>query len=281
MRYSKKTVYDYDDIDQFEDVFLRPDIGEGVVFHALFEVDGVEDLDAVRLIDDFPTGVPHGLSVLVQLGGASPQHDPHLGQKLSFGISDHIAAVHLHEGGFDEEPGLAAAAAADDQDVFVPGVLGIFRAAGHGEFFRLGQRDVPVGDRIDIGGNIGRRAPSGAAVFDALAIFAGVFPFGVHRQPDDDRLGDAHQQVQRMQAGRPRRKRLRKALTQMQELFRDVKAGCKAHRLAELIKDIHEQQIREVEDESFFPGVGHNSTPRSLALTFSRWRCWVLACCFA
>ena len=78
---------------------------------------------------------------------------------VTLGIGDHIAAVHLHEGGLDEEPGLAAAAAADDQNVFVPGVLGIFWAAGHGEFFRLGQRDVPVGDRIDIGGNIGRCAP--------------------------------------------------------------------------------------------------------------------------
>ena len=78
---------------------------------------------------------------------------------ITVGIGDHIGTVHLHEGGFDEEPGLAAAAAADDQDVFVPGVLGIFRAAGHGELFRLGQRDVPVGNRIDIGGNIRRRTP--------------------------------------------------------------------------------------------------------------------------
>ena len=54
------------------------------------------------------------------------------------------------------------------------------------------------------------------------------------------------QQVQRMQAGQPRRKRLRKALAQMQELFRGVKAGRKAHRLAKLVKEIHEQQIREV-----------------------------------
>ena len=74
-------------------------------------------------------------------------------------IGDYIAAVHLHEGGLDEETGLAAATAADDQDIFVPSVLGIFRSAGHGELFRLGQRDVPVRDRIDIGGNIRRRAP--------------------------------------------------------------------------------------------------------------------------
>ena len=89
------------------------------------------------------------------------------------------------------------------------------------------------------------------------------------------------QQVQRMQTGQPRRKRLRKALAQMQELFRGVKAGRKAHRLAELVKEIHEQQIREVGDQLFLPVNRHNSTPRSLVLTFSRWRCWALACCFA
>ena len=89
------------------------------------------------------------------------------------------------------------------------------------------------------------------------------------------------QQVQRMQTGQPRRKRLRKALAQMQELFRGVKAGRKAHRLAELIKEIDKQQIREVEDENLLQVNRHNSTPRSLVLTFSRWRCWALACCFA
>ena len=91
-----------------------------------------------------------------------------------------IGTVHLHEGGFDEETGLAAAAAADDQDVLVPGVLGIFRAAGHGKLFRLSQRDVPVGDRIDIGGNIRRRAPPGAAVLNALAIFLCILALGIH-----------------------------------------------------------------------------------------------------
>ena len=116
---------------------------------------------------------------------------------------------------------------------------------------------------------------------EIVRVFAGVFSFGVHRQPDDGRPGDTHQQVQRMQAEQPRRKRLRKALTQMQELFRGVKAGRKAHRLAELIKEIHEQQIREVEDENLLPVNRHNSTPRSLVLTFSRWRCWALDCCFA
>ena len=73
-----------DDIDQLQNILFAADVGEGVVFHALFEVDGVEDLDAVRLIDDLPAGIPHGLSVFVQLGGASPQHGSHLRQKLPF-----------------------------------------------------------------------------------------------------------------------------------------------------------------------------------------------------
>ena len=90
----------------------------------LFEVDGVENFDAVRLIDDLPASVPHWLSVLIQLGGTPAQHGSHLVQKLPFGIGDYIAAVHLHKGRFDKEPGLTAAA--NDQDSFVPGVLVFF-----------------------------------------------------------------------------------------------------------------------------------------------------------
>ena len=89
------------------------------------------------------------------------------------------------------------------------------------------------------------------------------------------------QQVQRMQAGQPRRKRPRKALAQMQELFRGVKAGRKAHRLAELVKEIDKQKILEVGEQLFRPVNRHNSIPRSLVLTFSRWRCCALVCCFA
>ena len=140
-----------DDIDQLQNILFAADVGEGVVFHALCEVDGVEDLDAVRLIDDLPAGIPHGLSVFVQLGGASPQHGSHLRQKLPFGIGDHIAAVHLHEGGFDEKPGLAAAAAADDQDIFVPRRFRVFWAAVHRQPLRLRENDVVLKCGIDVG----------------------------------------------------------------------------------------------------------------------------------
>lgn len=43
-----------------------------------------------------------------------------------FRVSNHIGTVHLHEGGFDEKTGLAAATAADDQDVLFRAYLGFF-----------------------------------------------------------------------------------------------------------------------------------------------------------
>ena len=42
----------------------------------------------------------------------------------------------------DPEAGLAAAGTAYDQDVFIPGRLGLLGAAGHGETLGLGQDDV-------------------------------------------------------------------------------------------------------------------------------------------
>ena len=60
----------------------------------------------------------------------------------------------MHQVWLHEEPGLAAAGAADYQDVLVSCVLGVFRAAVHGEPFRLCQQDVVVEIRVDIGGYI-------------------------------------------------------------------------------------------------------------------------------
>ena len=50
--------------------------------------------------------------------------------------------------------GFAGCHSADNQDIFVPGVLGDFRAAGHGEPFRLGQDHVLLEYRIDIGSDV-------------------------------------------------------------------------------------------------------------------------------
>ena len=84
-----------------------------------------------------------------------------------------------------------------------------------------------------------------------------------------------------MEAGRQAGEGRRKALPDVEQLLRGVRPRRQPHTLAELVKEIHEDEIREVEDELFFQLVGHRATSRSLVLTFSRWRCWVLACSWA
>ena len=65
----------------------------------------------------------------------------------------------LHEVWLDEKPRLAAAGAADNEDVFISRILWLLWAAGHGEAFCPGQGDVPIGNRVYVGRDIRRRAP--------------------------------------------------------------------------------------------------------------------------
>ena len=50
------------------------DVGEGVIVHGLPEIDGIEDLDAVRFINDLAVLVLHGLTVFTQLGRTAQEH---------------------------------------------------------------------------------------------------------------------------------------------------------------------------------------------------------------
>ena len=52
--------------------------------HGLLEVDGIEDFDPVRLIDDFAVLILHGLAVLAQLGRPALEHLAALHQDGSF-----------------------------------------------------------------------------------------------------------------------------------------------------------------------------------------------------
>ena len=74
-------------------------------------------------------------------------------------VRDHIGAVGLQKRGFAKEPGLAAAGAADDQNVLVPGVLGFLGPARHGDTLCLGHGDILEEIRVHIGGNVRWRAP--------------------------------------------------------------------------------------------------------------------------
>ena len=52
--------------------------------HGFLEVDGIEDLDPVRLINDLAVLILHGLSVLSQFGCAPLEHFPALHQYRAF-----------------------------------------------------------------------------------------------------------------------------------------------------------------------------------------------------
>lgn len=81
-----------------------------------------------------------------------------------------------------------------------------------------------------------------------------------------------------MEAGRQAGKGRRKALPDVEQLLRGVRPRRQPYPLAELVKEIHEDEIREVEDDLLFQLVGHRATSRSLVLTFSRSRCLVFDC---
>ena len=51
-----------------------------------------------------------------------------MGNQVALGIGQYIAGVRLEKIRFDKEPCFTAAAAADDQHVFIPGMGGILGA---------------------------------------------------------------------------------------------------------------------------------------------------------
>ena len=54
-------------------------------------------------------------------------------------VRNNIRGMELHEVGLYKEPGLAAAGAADYQDIFIPGILWVLWAVRHHQPLRLGQ----------------------------------------------------------------------------------------------------------------------------------------------
>ena len=107
--------------DQFQNVLFAVDIGEGVVVHRLFEVDGVQNFYLITIFQ-------HGLPTF--------KHD------CTFRIGYDIGTMALQEVRFQPKSRFTRAGAADHQHVFVPGVLGVRWTVGHHQAFRFGQDDV-------------------------------------------------------------------------------------------------------------------------------------------
>ena len=73
---------------------------------------------------------------------------------VTLGVCHHIGAVHLHQVRFQPEPGLTGTGAADHQNIFVSGGLGVLGAAIHGQAFRFRQNHIVLEYRVDVGCNV-------------------------------------------------------------------------------------------------------------------------------
>ena len=184
----------------------------------------------------------------------------------------------MHEVGLDVKPRLAAAGAADHQHILVPGCLGVFGPPGHGQAFGLGQQDVVFKLGVDVRGNVFGGAPPGRAVFFALAILLGVLALAVYDEPDSHRPGKAYAEVKRMQAGQRVCKGDRDAARQVQQLCRSIRARSQTVRLPAFGEQVHEQQIRQIQQQQLFQFRLHRSSPLCLIFSFARFGCWAAFC---
>ena len=239
---------------QLQHVFFRVQIPKRVVFHALGKVDGVQHFHAVaaadkelaHFTDQAALGVCYNKRGRIVLGHA------------------------LHKVRLYKEPGLAAAAASDHQNIFIPGGLGVFRPVVHRQPFRLCQQNVVVKIGVDIGGYILGAAPSGAAVLHAFAVFLGVLALAVHHEPQRRSTGDADQQVKGVEAGGGIGKGRRAAVRKVQELLGKVDALRQPVRLSQLAEQIDKQQIGQVGDYQLFHSRLHRDIPLSLNFSLAR-----------
>ena len=87
--------------------------------------------------------------------------------------------MELHEIGLQKEPRLTGTGAANDQNVFVPGMFGILGSVVHGDPFCLGHGDVPEEILVHERCNVRNRAPAGRTVFDTLPELSGILAFQV------------------------------------------------------------------------------------------------------
>ena len=134
-------------------------------------------------------------------------------------IGDNVGTVELHEVGLDEKPRLAAAGAAHHQHVFVPRGFRVLGAAVHGQPLRLGENDVVGKGGVYIRLDVLRAAPSRAAVLDILPKLPRVLPLDVDGKPDEQGGGNAHAQVDGVEAGERGLKRGGEALHDVQRLL--------------------------------------------------------------
>ena len=147
--------------------------------HRLLEIDRVQDFD-------FVPGIREHLSAF--------------NDDRTFRVSTDIADLfgHLHQIGLYEKPCLAAARAADHNDILVSGILRMLWSAAHHQPFRLGKQHIILEYRVNKRFNVLGIAPPGRAVFLSLTILLCVLPLKVDHGFQCCCTDQTHQQVERM-----------------------------------------------------------------------------------
>lgn len=106
--------------------------------HTLLEIDGIEYLDSIPLFQKNISAFHHN--------GA-------------FGVCNNVGTVTLEKIGLQPKSSLTGTRTANNQHVFIPGILGIRRTVGHHQPLRLRQDDVVLKFGSDKGCNILSCAP--------------------------------------------------------------------------------------------------------------------------
>ena len=238
--------------DQLQNVLLRMDVGKRVIVHGLLEVDSIEDFNPIRFVNDLAALILHGLSVLIQLGSAPLEHLAALHQNGAFGVCDHIGAVHLHQVWLEPEAGLTRAGAADHQNIFVSGGLGVFGAAVHGQALSFRQNHIVLRHRVNVGCDVFMGSPAGGAVLHAMPVLFGVLAFEVDGQPQASAAAHANQQVQRVQAGPPAGQCHRQRAEKREHFCRSVRTCGHTPAFSQIGSEQPHKEIGQVQQNELF-----------------------------
>ena len=94
--------------------------------------------------------------------------------------------------------------------------------------------------------------PAGGAVLHTMPVFLGTFTLEIDRQPQASAAAQAHQQVQRVQAGPPAGQRHRQRGKEREHFCRSVRAHSCPPRFSEVCGKQAHQDIRQVQQNELF-----------------------------
>ena len=124
--------------------------------HRLSEIDGVENPDAVSVL---------------QKGLAAVDYD------IAFRVSDHIGTVHLEKVWLQPKASFTGTRTADNQNILISGIGRILRAIAHHQPLRFRQDHIVLELWCNKRLNIFCRSPTSRTVLNIVSVLLCVFAF--------------------------------------------------------------------------------------------------------